>query len=94
MNDATTKQAPVISWENDIPRCCKTCGEFRYVSALAYAAHADKREIERLIGQIEALKLHIGTFQEIVRGMCGEHRTRLQASLDEIRRTAGMGGRR
>lgn len=88
------QQAPVISWENDIPRCCKTCGEFRYVSALAYAAHADKREIERLIGQIETMKLHINAFQEIVRGMCGEHRTRLQAKLDEIRRTAGMGGRR
>lgn len=90
----TEKKPPVISWERDVPASCKTCGEFRYVSALAYAAHADKREIERLIGQIEAMKTHVNTFQDIVREMSGENRIRLQAKLDELRSAAGMRSRR
>lgn len=88
------KKPPVISWERDVPASCKTCGEFRYVSALAYAAHADKREIERLIGQIEAMKTHVNTFQDIVREISGENRIRLQAKLDELRAVAGMRSRR
>ena len=88
------KKPPVISWERDVPASCKTCGEFRYVSALAYAAHADKREIERLIGQIEAMKNHINIFQDLVRGISGENRTRLQAKLDDLRSSAGMRSRR
>lgn len=88
------KKPPVISWERDVPASCKTCGEFRYVSALAYAAHADKREIERLIGQIEAMKNHINIFQDLVREISGENRTRLQAKLDELRAAAGMRSRR
>lgn len=88
------KKPPVISWEKDLPVSCKTCGEFRYVSALAYAAHTDKREIERLIGQIEAMKNHINTFQDIVREISGENRIRLQAKLDELRAAAGMRSRR
>jgi hypothetical protein len=88
------KKPPVISWERDVPASCKTCGEFRYVSALAYAAHADKREIERLIGQIEAMKNHINIFQDLVREISGENRTRLQAKLDDLRSSAGMRSRR